>query len=268
MKCGSKILAKTLIFSVGLVTAIPVVAWAYDLSTESTAVRIDCQQAAAQADILVTPAAYAFAAECLLTEVMLGGARDNKDQSKFARDMAEAALTLTPDHQNARLQYAIADGFITRETGNVSAWMKKLPQKTYAIAQAYRTDFPDDPRGDALLGAWPLAEVRKAGGGDARKWFDARVADGQTLYDTALEKSATDPIVIVNYAFALLALDDADMPTTDVARDWLTRLESLPTETYLENTLKNYGLTALAKINDRDAVRDYCGQFLDGKVPG
>jgi len=122
----------------------------------------------AQAKQLETAEGKALAAEILLTEIMLGKTKKNKRQARLARKIAAQALVIDPKNQNARLQYAIADGFVTRETGNVTAWMKKLPQKTYSVVQGYRNDFPDDPRGDALLGAWHLAIARKAGDENAK----------------------------------------------------------------------------------------------------
>ncbi|WP_409433049.1 hypothetical protein ACJ3XI_00720 [Litorimonas sp. RW-G-Af-16] len=234
---------------------------------QSLIVEGEYQSASHAAASANTADSFALAAEALLSEVMLGLATDNKDQAKDARDLAEAALKLQPDHQNARLQYAIADGFITRETGNVSAWMKKLPQKTYAIVQDYRADFPDDARGDALLGAWHLAVVSKAGEKNAQKWFGASVADGQLLYNAALSKDANNVIVNVNYAFALLALSDEDMADTQTAKIWLEQSVQLDPSDHMSQTLLGYARTVLDMIDNRDAARIYAAMFLDGKKP-
>ena len=75
----------------------------------------------AEAEQSQTADGQALAAEILLSEIMLGQAKKNKKQAKLARKIALAALEIDPNHQNARLQHAIADGFVTRETGNVSA---------------------------------------------------------------------------------------------------------------------------------------------------
>jgi tetratricopeptide (TPR) repeat protein len=223
--------------------------------------------AAEQADTLQTSDAYALASEALLSEIMLGQAQKNKKQAKRARKLAEAALAIDPAHQNARLQYAIADGFVTRETGDVSAWMKKLPQKTHAVVQAYRTDFPDDPRGDALLGAGHLAIARKAGDGNAKKWFDASVAEGIALYEAALVRSPNDPVISVNYAFALIALEAEDRPDPMLAKARLEQVATLEPNDVLNATMVNYARTALAQIDDVKAVSEYAGTFLDGKRP-
>ncbi len=225
------------------------------------------EAAYAEAEQLKTADGQALAAEILLTEIMLGQAKKNKKQAKRARKIAKAALEIDPENQNARLQYAIADGFVTRETGDVSAWMKKLPQKTHAIVQAYCDDFPEDPRGDALLGAWHLAIARKAGNKNAKKWFDASIDQGRTLFLASRREQPGDIVIGVNYAFSLLALKGDDFSDTEEARLILTDLVNLSPSDHLGKTLQTYGQEALNRIEDRDEVRDYVGMFLDGKVP-
>jgi len=214
-----------------------------------------------------TAEGLALAAESLLSEIMLGEAEKNKKQAKRAKKLAEAALEIDPTHQNARLQFAIADGFITRETGNVSAWMKKLPQKTYQTIQDYRRDYPDDVRGDALLGAWHLAIVRKAGEDNANKWFDASIEDGQALFEQALEKAPNDIVIGVNYAFALIVLDEEDFGDVIIARGLLEHLSSVTPNDYLSEMVRGFGNEALLYLEDRARAQDYTAQFLDGKRP-
>ena len=220
-----------------------------------------------EAENLQTADGLALAAESLLSEIMLGQAKKNKQQAKRARKLAKAALEIDPAHQNARLQYAIADGFVTRETGDVSAWMKKLPQKTQAIVQAYRDDFPNDARGDALLGAWHLAIARKAGNKNAEKWFGASISQGQDLFQKARTAKPDDIIIDVNYAFSLLALDVDDFGDTDEARQILSEMVTLAPQDHLGEVLQSYAKDVLAKIDDRETVRDYTALFLEGETP-
>lgn len=219
------------------------------------------------AEQLETAEGYALSAEILLSEIMLGQAEKNKKQAKRARKLAEAGLELDPTHQNSRLQYAIADGFVTRETGDVSAWMKKLPQKTQAIVQAYQDDFPADPRGDALLGAWHLAIARKAGNKNAEKWFGASISQGRSLFQTARSSGTNDIVVSVNYAFSLIALQDDDAPDVREAKEILGHVIAAKPEDHLSRILQGYARESLTQIDDREAVKDYAGMFLDGKVP-
>lgn len=220
-----------------------------------------------QAETLTTADGYALAAECLLSEVMLGEAEKNKKLSKRARDLAVKALHIDPAHQNARLQYAIADGFVTREAGDMSAWIKKLPQKTEAIVQDYRRAFPDDPRGDALLGAWNLAIARKAEDKNAQKWFGASIAQGRDLFLAARAKAPDDPTIGVSYALALIGLQDDDMPTTDEARAILVEMDRATPTDHMGRTMQAYGREALKRLDDRDAARAYAEMFLDGNFP-
>lgn len=219
------------------------------------------------AEQMGTADGHALAAEILLSEIMLGQAEKNKKQAKRARDLAKAGLELDPTHQNARLQYAIAYGFVTRETGDVSAWMKKLPQKTEVIVDAYRADFPDDIRGDALLGAWHLAIARKAGNENAEKWFGASIDQGRALFQKARMAGPNDIIINVNYAFSLLALEEDDLDNVEEARQILTEVSAALPSDHLEGVLKTYAEDALTRIEDRKAVSDYAGMFLDGKKP-
>ena len=248
--------------------ALSVSAQAFDVSiVRAEMAKGQFQDAYSLAEKSETAEGLALAAESLLTEILLGEAMKNKKQAKTARKLAQAALDLDPMHQNARLQFAVADGFITRETGDVSAWMKKLPQKTYGIIQSYRTDFPDDVRGDALLGAWHLAIVRKAGEKNANKWFEASIKDGQYLFEKALEKSPDDIIIGINYAFALIVLDEEEFSDLSVARKHLEYLSRLEPKDYLDQTLFAFGKEALSRLDNRENAQDYTAQFLDGKRP-
>jgi len=227
----------------------------------------DFASAFEQAEQLETADGYALAAESLLSEIMIGQAKKNKKQAKKARKLAEASLEIDSMHQNARLQHAIADGFVARETGDVSAWMKKLPQKTHAIITAYRSDFPADPRGDALLGAWHLAVARKAGGKNAEKWFDATVEEGRELFQKARIAQPNDIVINVNYAFSLMALKPEDFDYIQDVRQILSVVMEATPDNHIDRTLQSFAVTALANIEDHDRLRDYVCLFLDGKVP-
>lgn len=242
------------------------------LAVENSTIRTqiskgEYQAAYEAASQLETADGYALAAESLLSEIMLGQAEKNKKQAKRARKLAKAALEIDPMHPNARLQHAIADGFVTRETGDVSAWMKKLPQKTFSIVGALRQDFPDAPRGDALLGAWHLAIVRKVEQKNAEKWFDADIEQGRALFQKARLAEPNDIVIGVTYAFALIALSDEDLPDVSEARLILEAMMTVEASDYMAKVVQGYGQQALIRFDDRAATRDYVGQFLDGKQP-
>ena len=227
----------------------------------------DFAAAFTQAETLETAEGYALAAESLLSEIMLGLAEKNKKQAKRARNFAQAALDLDPSNQAARLQYAVADGFVGREAGDVSAWMKKLPQKAKAIIKAYRSDYPNDARGEALLGAWHLTVARKAGNERAKKWFGANIADGRKLSQSALAAQPDDIVIAVNYAFSLLALEEEDFSDIEEVRQVLLAVSTLNPEDHLGRVLKDYALNELGEIEHCERVRAYAEWFLEGKVP-
>lgn len=226
----------------------------------------DYEKAHDLAVLLETPDAYALAAESLARQVMLGEAEKLKKTSKKARKLAEMALEIDPSHQNARLQYVISDGFVIRLTGDVSAWMKKLPQKSFARIQAYRTDFPSDIRGDALLGAWHLAIARKAGNKNAEKWFEASIEGGIKLYDKALSQSPNDPVLLVNYAFALLALQEEDYQGRAAAKALLENSLTVTPKDDLSKKLILHAAKALELFEKKDDLRTYAEDFLDGNI--
>ena len=242
--------------------------YANDIETVQKLIRSGDYVAAHDTAIdLNTPDALALAAESLARQVMLGEVEKLKKTSKKARKLAEQALEIDPNHQNARLQYVITDGFVVRLTGDVSAWMKKLPQKSFAKIEAYRADFPDDPRGDALLAAWHLAVVRKAGNDNAKKWFGASIEDGQKLYENALAASPNDPVIALNYAFALIALGD-EYSVGENVKTLLEMVRTMPSEDDLAQKTITHANNALLRIQDKASLKDYAESFLDGEPLG
>jgi len=224
------------------------------------------EQAQELAESLQTADGYALAAEALARSVMLGEAKKLKKTSKLARRHAQMALELNPSLQNARLQYVVTDGFIARLTGNVSAWMKKLPQKSFEKIEEYRAEFPQDVRGDALLGAWHLAIVRKAGNKNAQDWFGANVSEGRRLYQKSLNVTPDDPVVLLNYAFALIALDSDDFSDRQEVMMLLTQCASLNPVDDLGRKLINHAMRALELREDLDELQAYAEGFLDGEL--
>lgn len=242
---------------------------ANDIATVQTLIQSGDYTAAHDTAVELKSAdALALASESLARQVMLGEVKKLKKTSKKARDLAEAALAIDPTHQNARLQYAITDGFVARLTGDVSAWMKKLPQKSFAKIEKYRADFPEDPRGDALLAAWHLGVIRKAGVSNGAKWFDASLEEGQRLYEGAILASPNDAVISMNYAFALIALGE------DVYSDWgkvsslLEQVRTMPVTDDLSQKIEGHASAALTLFEAKEALRDYAEAFLDGEPLG
>jgi len=170
------------------------------------------EQARTLAAEVKTAEGYVLAAESLSSQIMLGEVSKLNKNAKKAREFAEMALALDPNSYEARLQYALTDGFVTRTTGNLTAWRKKLPMRTYNAIQAFRQDYPNDARAIALEGAWHFGVVRKTGDKNGQKWFGASAGKGHALYKDAIEIDPQNIVIRTNYVMAVLALkSDPDL---------------------------------------------------------
>lgn len=185
----------------------------------------DYRAAQSTAQALDTGPGYALAAQAILAEIMLGKADNIKNRADEAVTLAEKAVALSPDDYDANVQYALAFGVKTRLSSVITAWRKKYPEKTFEMIEALRSRYPNTARGDALLGAWHLAVVRKAGEGRAEKMYGASVERGIAAYEKALIIGQQDHILIAsNYAAALYVIDPerfgqkAEALLKDVAR--------------------------------------------------
>lgn len=244
----------------------PILAWSNDLTALHEHLNSgEYEKVYELGTTLETSKGYAFAAEALARQVMLGEAKNLKKSSKEARKLAKKSLELDQMNQNALLQHAITDGFVARLSSDVSAWMKKLPQKSFALIETYRDTYPDDARGDALLGAWHLGVARKAGDSNAQKWFGASISEGQRLYDMAIAKEPNDPIIAVNYAFALMALKESEFQDWTLSKLLLSKAILVePTDDLTEKVIDK-AKAVLAIIDNEDAARLNAEAFLDGE---
>jgi len=215
------------------------------------------------AEGLNTAEGYALAAESLSAQILLGEVEKLNKRAKDARDLAKAALALAPDDYEARLQYALADGFVTRTSGTLTALRKKLPTKSLVTIEAFRRDYPDDSRGLALHGAWHLGVIRKAGEKRGGKMFDASIAEGRKLYDLARQNAPYDIIIATNYAMVMLAIDAETYgpefkPLLESVANW-----PAPNDTYKK--LQARAVDILTVYEDTDDVEKRAERFLDGK---
>lgn len=215
-----------------------------------------------------TADSLSVASEALARQIMLGESDSPQLMAKQARDLAQRALKLNPDHPNARLQFVVTDGFVARYTGDVAAWFKKLPQKSLEYIQAYRTDFPQEARGDALMGAWHLEIARKAGAENGEKWFGARIDYGKGFFEQALQRDPTDSIMRVNYAFALIALShEGAIKEGDLerAKSILANLKLEENSDDLSQKMFQKAKIAESLFEDPDALKGYVNAFLEGE---
>ena len=167
----------------------------------------DYETAMTMGQSLETAEGLSLAAEALSAQVMLGLVERPRKTATRARKLAKDALKLDPDSHNANVQYALARGFEAQNSSPFRAVRKNLISKSRKAIEAVQEKFPGDPRGDALMGAWHLGIVRKAGAGTADDLFNATAEDGIKFYDLALERAPDDIIIMSNYSATLLAID-------------------------------------------------------------
>ena len=253
---------KALIMTLALLFAAP--AWANTAEDARELITLgDYETARAIAQNLNTAEGYAMAAESLSAQILLGEVDKLNKTSKQARELSERALALDPSHYNARLQYALADGFVTRTSGNLTAWRKKLPTKTLATIQEFRAAHPNDVKAMALEGAWHLGVIRKTGEKNGGKWFGASLAEGERLYAEARAKAPNDVLIETNYALSLLVLD-AEKYGPQV-RPILESVANMPAPDDLYRKVQSKAAKVLAAYGDMDEAEKLAGRFLDGE---
>ena len=224
----------------------------------------DYETARVTAESLDTAEGYALAAESLSAQILLGEVTKLNKQSKQARALSQRALALDPALYNAQLQYALSDGFVTRTSGDITAWRKKLPSKTLAIIKDFRAAYPDDPKGLALEGAWHLGVIRKTGEKNGGKWFGASLAEGERLYAQARRLAPNDVLIETNYAMAFLVLDVETY--SPQMKPILEAVAAMPANDDLYKKVQSKAATVLAAYGDDKRVKKLAGRFLDGKA--
>ncbi len=243
-------------------TAAP--AWANSAAEVRTLIASgEYETARTLAQNLETAEGYALAAESLSAQILLGEVEKLNKRSKEARELSERALALDPALYNAKLQYALSDGFVTRTSGDITAWRKKLPSKTLAVIQDFRAAYPDDPKGLALEGAWHLGVIRKTGEKNGGKWFGASLAEGERLYAEARAKAPNDVLIETNYALSLLVLDVEKYGPQ--VKSLLEAVARMTAKDDLYRKVQGKAATVLAAYGDDKRVKKVAGRFLDGE---
>lgn len=211
---------------------------------------------------LETAEGLALAAESLNAQILLGDISKLNKTAKRARVYAQRSLDIEPDAYNARLQYALADGFVTRTSSDFKAWRKKLPQKTLKVVTEFEADYPDDPRAKALLAAWHLGVIRKAGVKNGEKWFGASLEEGQRLYSVAQRLAPQDILIATNYYMSLHVLDlDFDIA---YKRQQLESILRMPAQSHIDRVVQSRVRDMLDIIGDPKAEKKMVERFLDG----
>lgn len=212
---------------------------------------------------LGTGQGYLLASEALSAQIMLGLVDDPHRAAKDAYALAEQALALMPEDQHVNVQHALAYGFLVRSSNIFTIWRKKLPAKSLAMIEDIRTRFPEDPRGDALLGAWHFGIIREAGAARAEDWYAATLKAGAEAYNSALTKAPQDILILSNYAVAFYVLDPQGHHAT--TEDLLTRAAGLSANTQMERDVQARMAEIMAALENPKRAKKLAENFLESK---
>lgn len=221
------------------------------------------EQAREMAIQLKTAEGYTLAAESLSSQIMLGEIGKLNKHAKEARAFAKMAIDLDPTSYDAKLQYALTDGFVTRTTGDITAWRKKLPTKTRDKIEQLQAEYPNDARVLALEAAWHLGVVRKTGDSYGQKWFGASADEGRALYKQAIDIAPHDIVIRTNYVMGLLALKSE--PDVALLKDELEDILLMNPQTDVETKIKAQAQILYATLYDEKTRKQHAERFLDGK---
>lgn len=220
-------------------------------------------EAQIQAETLNTAEGYALAAESLSAQIFLGETDKLNRHAKEARALSEKALLLNPNLYEAQLQYVLTDGLVTRTTGDITAWRKKMPRKTFEKIRNFRENYPEDALGIALEAAWHMAIIRKTGDKNGQKWFGASLSEGVRLYELARRKKPDDVLIVTNYAMSLLVIN-ADH-YGEYVRSILENISQQQVSTDLDRKVRTRIIDLLSHYEDTKRIEKLAGKILDGK---
>ncbi|MCC5994968.1 MAG: hypothetical protein JJU18_01190, partial [Oceanicaulis sp.] len=128
---------------------------------------------------------------------------ERRDAARRAQALARAALAADPDHAPAHLRLAAALGFEARYVSPVRAALMGLPQDGRRHIETAISLDPDDPWGEAMLGAWHMEVARRGRPG----LFGSDASEGLTRYRAAAARAGDDPSLTFHFAIALIAAD-------------------------------------------------------------
>ena len=164
--------------------------------------------AAKAAEKLHTSEGYALATLALVMHGHLStDTRVKEPLFKRAIRLAKRAIRLNPRNPEAHIQLAHAMGRYARAIGFVKAMAGGYARKVRkAIDKALRLD-PDRPGAHLSMATWH-AELAKGAGPMARLLYGATAKKARKHYRRSIELVPHDKVPRVEYAFALLTMDE------------------------------------------------------------
>jgi tetratricopeptide (TPR) repeat protein len=163
-------------------------------------------EAAALAEAAAGADDLAFAARALLAHCITGLTLPDPSMVQRAVKNAEAALRLDPQHEEGRLQLAIALSLKSRDMDVMAAWSAGYGEKGKKLAEEVLKADPGNFYAHGFLAVWNL-EVARRGGGVGAWMLGASAESGRKHYEQARALAPDDVGVHWQYARALAALD-------------------------------------------------------------
>jgi len=168
--------------------------------------RGDYIEAAALAEEGASADDLAFAARSLLAHCMTGSAGPDARLIERAVNNAESALRLDPDHEEGRLQLAIALSLKSRDMDLMAVWAAGYGEKGRKLADDVLKSDPRNFYAHGFLAVWNL-EVMRRGGGMGAWVMGASVEASRKHYEQARALAPDDVGIHWQYARALAAFD-------------------------------------------------------------
>ena len=253
-----------LVIVFGFIFSASTLAWADDERLSSARQMFLNGQYASAMDIgkdLGTAEGLSLAAESMSAQVLLGQVKKRRKTATKARKLAQKALKKDPASHTAIMQYALARGFETQASSPMRVWRKGLIKKSRVAIEAVQKNIPEDPRGDALMGAWHLGIVRRAGADRAEDWFEATEAEGIAFYDSALTQSPDDITILTNFAVTLLAIDP--VRHADKAKNILTHTLAQESSNALEAAMLERAKRLMGYFGNSEDLQSVAEAILD-----
>lgn len=211
-------------------------------------------EAAAGADDL------AFAARALLAHCMTGASQPDAAIVERASRDAEAALRIEPDHEEGKLQLAIALSLKSRAMDAMAVWSSGYGERGRKLAEAVLKSDPSNFYALGFLAVWNV-EVERAGGGFG-SWVMGASLDKAREYYAAATRLAPDEVGIQwQYGRALAALDVR--AHGDEAAEALARAIRATAGDHVEQVMQERAnRLAVALKGDQDAAQKLARELL------